>query len=413
MSVVGGNPTNIHLAQRSFVPNVAQAGEVGGTARTVSPACAVRSAVVVHAQSSLVTKVAHASLLSATAHSVNAAVSKRSAVAVLAFHSPEADVARAPLQSRVAVAVFATHIRAVFLVAFLPCPTQLALACFELAGAHPVLPASFRWAIRHLAAASLVSEVTVAPILSGFPIAHTIGAASIAHGAVSSSPTLCALASWDRPVSSNHVANSVATAHVGAHVDVASLASPALLALAFLVFPVAHAASRTVVRTVVVRARSIAPSQLANASFQMRVTTPMSTAAMRRAGVAFAACSGETDLAVAAKSGGTGVSGGIDTLSPAIGLVTLVGTERDGAVASSPAVIALAHAFDALAMVAGGYTHAFAAGTTAEAVVTVASVGSVVLVANTVTTAVVRRLTWQSDATEATLGVTVSARPAV
>jgi len=76
----------------------------------------------------------------------------------------------------------------------------------------------------------------------------------------------------------------------------------------------------------------------------------MTTAAMRRAGVAFAACSGETDLAVAAKSGGTGVSGGIDTLSPAIGLVTLVGTERDGAVASSPAVIALAHAFDALAV---------------------------------------------------------------
>jgi len=133
LSVVGGNPTNIHLAQRSFVPNIAQASEICGTASTVSPACTVWPAVVDRAKSSLVTKVAHTRLLSATAHTMDTAVSERSTIAVLAFNSPEANVARASLQSRVTVTVFATHVRAVFLVAFLPCPAQLAFACFELA----------------------------------------------------------------------------------------------------------------------------------------------------------------------------------------------------------------------------------------------------------------------------------------
>jgi len=413
LSVVGGNPTNIHLAQRSFVPNIAQASEVRGTARTVSPARAVRPAVVVHAQPSLVTKVAHTRLLSATAHPMDTAVSERATVAVLALHSPEADVARASLQRCVAVAVFATHVRAVVLVAFLPSPTQLALACLELAGAHPVLPTSFRWAISHLAAASLVPKIAVTPIPSGFALALAVGTAPIAHGAVSSSPTLGALAAWGRPVSSYHIASSVATAHVRAHVDVACFAAPSLFALAFLVFTVAPTAPRAVVRAVVVRARSIAPSQLADASLEVRVATSMSTAAVRRASVAFAARPGEADLTVAAKSGGTGISSGIDALSPFVVLVTLVGTERNGTVAASPAVVAFAHALDALPVVAGGNAHAFAAGASAEAVVALASVGSVVLVANTVTTAIVSRLIRQSDATEATLRVAVSAGPAV
>jgi len=93
LSVVGGNPTNIHLAQRSLVPNIAQAREVCGTARTVSPARTVRPAVVIHAQSSLVTKVAHTRLLSATAYPMDTAVSERATVAVLALDSAEADVA--------------------------------------------------------------------------------------------------------------------------------------------------------------------------------------------------------------------------------------------------------------------------------------------------------------------------------
>jgi len=257
-----------------------------------------------------------------------------------------------------------------------------------------VLPTSFRWAICHLTTASLVSKIAVTPILSAFAIALTVGTASIAHGAISSSPTLFALASWNCPVSSYHIAYSVATAHVRAHVDVASLATPALLALAFLVLPITDTASGAVVRAVVERARSIAPSQLTDASFEVRVAASVSTATVRWAGEAFAACSGETDLTVAAKSSSTGISCGVDTFPPAVRLVTLVGTERNRAVASSPAFIALAHSFNALAVVTCRNANAFAAGTTAKAVVAVASVGSVVLVADTVATAVVSRLAW-------------------
>lgn len=276
-----------------------------------------------------------------------------------------------------------------------------------------MLPTSFRWAIRHLAAASFVTKIAVTPIPSGFALALAMRAASIAHGAISSSPTLGALATWSRSVSSYHIASSVATAHVRAHVDVAGFAAPSLFALAFLVFTVTPTAPRAIVRAVVVCARGIAPTQLADARLEVRVATSMPTAAVRRASVAFAACPGKSDLAVATKSSGTGISTSVDTNSPPVVLVTLVGTERNGTVAASIAIVAFTYALNALTVVAGGNAHALAAGASTETVVALASVGPVVLVADTMTTAIVSRLTRQSDATETTLSVAISTGPAV
>jgi hypothetical protein len=91
----------------------------------------------------------------------------------------------------------------------------------------------------------------------------------------------------------------------------------------------------------------------------------------------------------------------------------LVGTERNGTVAASIAIVAFTYALNALTVVAGGNAHALAAGASTETVVALASVGPVVLVADTMTTAIVSRLTRQSDATETTLSVAISTGPAV